>query len=90
MAREVGGPANVRAEDVEIEAWLVDQRAERLVVARASIDRREPFASDGLTSREAVVPGTRPPIDAPDRYPTLDGLAQWRAEAGLAEHEHAS
>ncbi|HET7505759.1 MAG TPA: amino acid adenylation domain-containing protein [Kofleriaceae bacterium] len=34
--------------------------------------------------------GTRPQIDEFYRYPTLEGLAQWYAEADLAEHEHAS
>ena len=39
----------------DIEAWLVRRLAERLDVASESIDPCEPFASYGLTSREAVV-----------------------------------
>ncbi|HET7503188.1 MAG TPA: SDR family NAD(P)-dependent oxidoreductase [Kofleriaceae bacterium] len=42
-----------RAEDIE--AWLVRQLAERLDTSSESIDPCEPFASYGLTSREAVV-----------------------------------
>ena len=54
MVREVAGSGFVTAEE-EIAAWLIDRLAERLAVARESIDPREPFASYGLTSREAVV-----------------------------------
>ena len=42
-----------RAEDIE--AWLVGRLAERLDTSSESIDLCEPFASYGLTSREAVV-----------------------------------
>ncbi|HEX7843260.1 MAG TPA: SDR family NAD(P)-dependent oxidoreductase [Kofleriaceae bacterium] len=39
----------------EIEAWLVRHLAEHLDVSMDAIDPCEPFASHGLTSREAVV-----------------------------------
>lgn len=39
----------------EIEAWLIRHLAERLDTSSESIDPCEPFASHGLTSREAVV-----------------------------------
>ncbi|HEX8112639.1 MAG TPA: beta-ketoacyl synthase N-terminal-like domain-containing protein, partial [Kofleriaceae bacterium] len=39
----------------DIEAWLVRHLAERLDVSCDAIDPCEPFASHGLTSREAVV-----------------------------------
>ncbi|TMQ12149.1 MAG: hypothetical protein E6J91_21435 [Deltaproteobacteria bacterium] len=39
----------------EVATWLIEQLAERLGVPRDSIDPHEPFASYGLTSREAVV-----------------------------------
>jgi acyl transferase domain-containing protein/acyl carrier protein len=45
----------VSSEREEIEAWLIGQLAERLGVPRDEIDPHEPFASYGLTSREAVV-----------------------------------
>jgi acyl transferase domain-containing protein/acyl carrier protein len=45
----------VATERQEIETWLIEQLADRLGVERDSIDPHEPFASYGLTSREAVV-----------------------------------
>jgi acyl transferase domain-containing protein/acyl carrier protein len=85
MVREGGDREIVRTE--HIEAWLIDQLAERLAVARESIDPREPFASYGLTSREAVVLSgeleewlhrTLSPTLVWD-YPTIELLARFLA-----------
>ncbi|HEX2685090.1 MAG TPA: beta-ketoacyl synthase N-terminal-like domain-containing protein, partial [Kofleriaceae bacterium] len=71
----------------EIKAWLIQHLAERLAVTCASIDPREPFASYGLTSREAVVLSgeleewlgwTLSPTLVWD-YPTIEALARFLA-----------
>ena len=85
MVRERGGSGSVRAEDIE--AWLTRQLADRLGVAGESIDPREPFASYGLTSREAVVLSgeleewleqTLSPTLVWE-YPTIEALARFLA-----------
>jgi acyl transferase domain-containing protein/acyl carrier protein len=71
----------------QIEAWLIGHLAERLDVAIDSIDPREPFASYGLCSREAVVLSgeleewlerTLSPTLLWD-YPTIQALARFLA-----------
>jgi acyl-CoA synthetase (AMP-forming)/AMP-acid ligase II/acyl carrier protein len=71
----------------EIESWLVGRLAERLDASIESIDPCEPFASYGLTSREAVVLSgeleewlarTLPPTLVWD-HPTIRELARFLA-----------
>jgi amino acid adenylation domain-containing protein len=76
-------------------------RLERLIARVLEIDTIDPEANLfdlGVSSLEMIRIanllqqdlGSRPPIDALYRYPTLEGLAQWYAEADLVEHHHAS
>lgn len=71
----------------QIEVWLIHHLAERLDVTIDAIDPREPFASYGLSSREAVVLSgeleewlerTLSPTLLWD-YPTIQGLARFLA-----------
>jgi acyl-coenzyme A synthetase/AMP-(fatty) acid ligase/acyl carrier protein len=76
-------------------------RLERLITQGLEVETIDPEANLldlGVSSLEMIrfanllqqEFGTRPQIDEFYRYPTLEGLAQWYAEADLAEHEHAS
>jgi acyl carrier protein len=67
----------------DISRWLVRWMAETLSVPRSDIDPREPFASYGLTSTNAVELsgdledwlGTRLPPHVAWDYPSIESLA---------------
>ena len=67
-----------------IEKWLVDKLSELLGVAPAEIDVREPFASYGMGSTEAVSLsgelgdwlGQKVPADLAYEFPTIETLAR--------------
>ena len=72
-----------------IQAWLVSKLSERLEIEPRKIDPREPFASYGLGSTEAVSLtgelaewlGRKLSPELIYKYPTIESLARYLAES---------
>src|ERR1700722_16982191 len=84
LATAVGSPRVDTYSAEVIEKWLVEKLSELLGVAPDEIDLREPFASYGMGSTEAVTLsgelgewlGQKVPADLAYEFPTIESLAR--------------